>query len=107
MDSNLIKSETKDDSRTIIFPFGNFTFRSLISTLGGYTFYIYLIHYLFTNHFRATGLEAAFKAFFGETSLGLILYSLIYSLFIFAFCSILIYIAELLIKIISAAIKKH
>ena len=102
MDSNLIKSETKDDSRIINFPFGN-----LISTLGGYTFYIYLIHYLFTNHFRATGLEAAFKAFFGETSLGLILYSLIYSLFIFAFCSILIYIAELLIKIISAAIKKH
>ena len=76
-----------------------------ISTLGGYTFYIYLIHYVFTNHFRATGLEAAFKAFFGETSLGLMLYSLIYSLFVFAFCSILIFIFRQLTKLISTVLR--
>jgi surface polysaccharide O-acyltransferase-like enzyme len=79
----------------------------LITTLGGYTFYIYLIHYIFTNHFRATGLEATFKTFFGETSLGLILYSLIYSLFIFVFCSILIYITkELVVKWVGLC-KRH
>ena len=76
-----------------------------ISTLGGYTFYIYLMHYVFTNHFRATGLEAAFKAFFGETSIGLILYSLIYSLFVFAFCSILIFIFRQLTKLISTVLR--
>ena len=104
-DNGSFKDQTKQSSGSIAVPYSAVS--TLISTLGSYTFYIYLIHYVFTNHFRATGLETAFKAVFGETSLGLILYSLVYSLFIFAFCSILIYIAKLLINFVSVAIKKH
>ncbi len=63
----------------------------LISTLGSYTFPIYLLHYIFTNHFRAIGVEAWFKALFGESSVGLILYSLIYTLFIFAVTAVLVF----------------
>lgn len=65
---------------------------AVISAFGSFTFPIYLIHYVFTNHFRAIGVEELFRSFFGESSAGLILYSFIYSLFVFAFCSLLIFI---------------
>jgi|GEM_PF-1216855 len=66
----------------------------LIQVLGSYTFPIYLIHYVFTNHFRATGLESFFQNLFGKSSIGLILYSFIYSVFIFLLCSVFIFIAK-------------
>jgi len=104
-DNGSFKDQTKQSSCSIAVPYS--AVGMLISTLGGYTFYIYLIHYVFTNHFRATGLEATFKGFFGETSLGLILYSLVYSLFIFAFCSILIYITKILVVKLVGLGKRH
>ncbi len=66
----------------------------LVQALGSYTFPIYLIHYVFTNHFRATGIESFFQNLFGKSSIGLILYSFIYSVCIFLLCSILIFIAK-------------
>lgn len=79
---------------------------TLISAFGSFTFPIYLIHYIFTNHFRAIGLEELFRSFFGETSAGLILYSFIYSLFIFAFCSLLIFTYKEFRKFILCLIQK-
>ncbi len=68
----------------------------LVQVLGSYTFPIYLIHYVFTNHFRATGIESFFQNLFGKSSIGLILYSFIYSGLIFLLCSTLIFIAKML-----------
>ncbi len=73
------------------------TFGNIVIVLGSYTFPIYLIHYVFTNHFRAIEIESFFQTLFGQSSIGLILYSLIYSLFIFALCAILIFIAKMLL----------
>ncbi|ETP72731.1 hypothetical protein UYO_1333 [Lachnospiraceae bacterium JC7] len=64
----------------------------IIRVLGSFTFPVYLLHYVFTNHFRATGVEAWFKDLFGESSVGLMSYSLIYTLFIFAVTAILVFI---------------
>ncbi|MBE6002720.1 MAG: hypothetical protein E7232_01330 [Lachnospiraceae bacterium] len=78
----------------------------LISTLGGYTFYIYLIHYIFTNHFRAIGFEDTLKAMFGESSFGLIMYTLSYSVFVFLLCASLIFIYRKLWKTILCLFQK-
>lgn len=78
----------------------------LISTLGGYTFYIYLIHYIFTNHFRAIGFEDTVKGLFGESSFGLIMYTLSYSVFVFLLCATIIFIYRKLWKTILCQLQK-
>ena len=78
----------------------------LISTLGGYTFYIYLIHYIFTNHFRAVGFEDTVKTLFGESSFGLMMYTLSYSVLIFVLCASLIFIYRKLWKTILCLFQK-
>lgn len=67
---------------------------TIVKFLGSYTFPIYLIHYVFTNHFRALGLEKLFQTLFGKSSIGIIMYSFIYSLLIFVICSILIFVSK-------------
>ena len=80
------------------------TVAKIISRLGRFTFPIYLLHYIFTNHFRATGVEAWFSRVFGESSAGLILYSLIYTLFIFAVTTVLVLVLTGIKKIINTGL---
>ncbi|MDO5833058.1 MAG: acyltransferase family protein [Lachnospiraceae bacterium] len=61
-----------------------------IRTLGSLTFPIYLIHFIFTNHFRALGIEQAAQQLFGGSFVGIVLYTLCYAALIFALCALMI-----------------
>ncbi|SFG40210.1 acyltransferase family protein [Oribacterium sp. WCC10] len=84
----------------------NSMIRTAIKSFGGCTFHIYLIHYIFTNHFRAIGLEGIVRNLFGESSQGLILYTLMYSIFVFMFSASLIFIYRKLWKTILCLFQK-
>ena len=62
----------------------------MIRTLGSLTFPIYLIHFIFTNHFRALGIEQAAQQLFGGSFVGIVLYTLCYAALIFALCALMI-----------------